>query len=277
MGIRQRIGTSITVATPQFTGPVHVRTDGRADGPVLLMIHGFGGSMHWHDLVVPRLADTFSIVRLDLLGHGATGGPAVDAPAQAAVVEAVLAELDIDNVTALGHSFGADVAVELAQRSRRVTRLIIVTQAPDYSDATLPRGSRVMTVPVVNAVLQRSAHRLGVIVNETIELVRRRRGGHELLAQAMADLRALDTAMFRVVLVDRRKRMARRPLDAQVREAGKPTLVVLGERDHFYGARSADRYRAAGARVQVLPESGHSPLVEAPADMATIIRNFASE
>ena len=53
-----------------------------------------------------------------------------------------------------------------------------------------------------------------------------------------------------------------RPLDAQVRAAGKPTLVILGGRDHFYGARSAARYEAAGARVEILPESGHSPLVD---------------
>ena len=80
--------------------------------------------------------------------------------------------------------------------------------------------------------------------------------------------------MFRTVLVTRRDRMAARPLDAQVRDAGKPTLVILGGRDHFYGARSADRYRAAGARVEIQPESGHSPLVEMPEPTAAIIRDF---
>jgi pimeloyl-ACP methyl ester carboxylesterase len=70
--------------------------------------------------------------------------------------------------------------------------------------------------------------------------------------------------------------MAHRPLDEQVRSAGKPTLVILGERDHFYGARSADRYRAAGASVVVLPESGHSPLVEVPDVAARLIGDFAA-
>jgi pimeloyl-ACP methyl ester carboxylesterase len=76
------------------------------------------------------------------------------------------------------------------------------------------------------------------------------------------------------VLVTRRDRMAARGLDAQLREAGKAALVVLGERDHFYGARSAARYRTAGARVEILPDSGHSPLVELPGPTAAIIRDF---
>ena len=57
------------------------------------------------------------------------------------MVDGVLARLDIDDAIVLGHSFGADVAVELAEHSARVRRLIIVAQAPDYTDATLPRGA----------------------------------------------------------------------------------------------------------------------------------------
>jgi pimeloyl-ACP methyl ester carboxylesterase len=190
------------------------------------------------------------------------------------MVEAVLTTLDVPRVTALGHSFGADVAVELAERSARVERLVIVTQAPDYTDATLPRGRAVMTVPVLNVVLHRSAQRLAGVVGAAM---RGRTGSGELAARAVRDLRALNTAMFRIVLVDRRDRMAARPLDAQVRAAGKPTLVILGERDHFYGARSAHRYRAAGARVEVLPDSGHSPLLEHPGPTAALIRSFAEQ
>jgi len=58
--------------------------------------------------------------------------------------------------------------------------------------------------------------------------------------------------------------------------AGKPTLVILGGRDHFYGDRSAPRYRAAGAEVRVLPDSGHSPFVELPAEAAAVVAEFAA-
>lgn len=258
---------------PGFWGRVHVRDDGPRDAPPVVLLHGFSGSLHWFEPLVSRLEDRFRIIRVDLLGHGATGGAAADAPEQARMVDAVLAGLAAEGVTAVGHSFGADVAVELAERSPRVARLVILAQAPDYSDAVLPRGRAVMTVPLMSTVLHRAAHRVGAVLASVA--AHRRPAGRALAERALLDFRALNTAMFRVVLVDRRDRMAARPLDEQVREAGKPTLVVLGGRDHFYGARSAERYTAAGARVEILPDSGHSPVQDFPDETAELISGFA--
>jgi pimeloyl-ACP methyl ester carboxylesterase len=273
------VGRLVPVSVDGFTGSVHVREDGPTSAPSLVLLHGFSGSLHWFDPLVALLADRFRLVRVDLLGHGGTGGPAADAPLQARVVEAVLAELSVEAASAVGHSFGADVAVELAERSERIQRLVIVAQAPDYSDATLPKGRWVMTVPV-------AGHALGRLLQSAARVAgrisARRRGmaaGAELAtldvaAQGLRDFRALTVGMFRVVLVARRDRMARRPLDAQVLSAGKPTFVLLGGRDHFYGARSESRYRAAGAEVRVLPDAGHSPLVEFPEECASLIADF---
>lgn len=272
---RARIGSLIKVQVDGFAGAVHVREDGPAGGHPLVLLHGFSGSMHWFDLVVPRLSDTFRLIRVDLLGHGSTGGPAADAPVQARAVDAVLTELEVAGATVVGHSFGADVAVELAEKSDRTDRLVIVTQAPDYSDANLPRGNVVMTVPGLRNVLHRGAHAVGFAINAVVNAARPGRAGRELATRALLDFRAVRVAMFRTVLIERRDRMAARPLDAQVRDAGKPTLVILGERDHFYGARSAGRYEAAGARVEIFADCGHSPLVEQPERTARVIREFS--
>lgn len=272
--MRQAIGRRLRVAGVRH--PVHVREDGPAGAPVLVLLHGFSGSLHWFDLVVPRLVDRYRLVRVDLLGHGSTGGRPADAPAQARMVSAVLDALEVSDATIVGHSFGADVAVELAERSPRVSRLVIVAQAPDYSDATLPRVGWLMTVPVVSAVLGRTLQLAALVVGTSSALGRGHPAGRELARQGLLDFRALRIGMFRVVLVARRDRMARRPLDAQVRAAGKPTLVILGGRDHFYGARSEPRYRAAGAEVRVLPDSGHSPMVERPEESAALIAAFAA-
>jgi len=273
---RRTIGELRAVSGPGYRGVVHVREDGPLDAPAILLLHGFSGSLHWFDLVVPMLADRFRVIRVDLLGHGATGGRPADAPLQARMVEAVLAALEVTDATAVGHSFGADVAVELAERCDRIARLVIVAQAPDYSDATLPRGSGLMTVPVVGYGLGRTFQAAAMLIGAASALGRGHPAGSELARQGLQDFRALRVGMFRVVLVDRRDRMARRPLDAQVRAAGKPTLAILGGRDHFYGARAEPRYRAAGAEVTVLPDCGHSPLVELPAEAAALVAQFAA-
>jgi pimeloyl-ACP methyl ester carboxylesterase len=254
---------------------VHVRLDGPDDAPVLLLLHGFSGSLHWFDALVDRLRDSFRVVRVDLLGHGDTGGPAADAPEQAAAVAAELDRLGVVDVTAIGHSFGADVACTLAETSTRVTRLVIVCQAPDYSSAHLPRGRTLMTLPVVAPVLHNSA-RLAARGLAAV-LTRRDPAQRDLAARAVRDFTALDTRMFHVVLVQRRDRMLRRPLDAQVRAAAKPTLAIVGGQDHFYGDRYVSRYRSAGARIELLPDSGHSPVMDHPEETAALIRAFVAE
>ena len=267
-----RPGRAVDVAVEGFRGSVLVREDGPRDAPPVLLIHGFCGSMAWYDPVVARIDDRLRVIRVDLLGHGGTGGPAADAPLQGRVVGAVLEQLGLDDVTAVGHSFGADVAVELAERSPRVTRLMIITQAPDYSDATLPRAQVLATVPFLGTAVLRSAKVASIGLGAVL---RRRRSSSQavtaLLVQGLQDFRALNLGMFRVVLVERRDRMAARPLDVQLTQAGTPTLVLLGGRDHFYGDRSAERYRRAGAQVEILPESGHSPTVEQPDAVAELV------
>lgn len=275
----KRAGRRLDIDTEHFRGPVLVRENGPADGQPVLLLHGFCGSNTWFDRVTAELFDTFRVVRLDLLGHGGTGGHAADAPLQAEVAEGVLDLLGVTSgVTVVGHSFGADVAVELAERSRAVDRTVIVTQAPDYSDAVLPRAGVLMTTPVVRTALHRVG-KLGTLgLDGFLRVHPPKDPATRILApQALADFRALDTAMFGVVLDQRRARLDRRPLDEQLRDTGKPALVMLGGNDHFYGDRSAPRYRAAGARVEIVPDGGHSLQIERPELVALLIREFATE
>lgn len=269
---RLRVGALVAAAGRR----VHVRVDGPTAGPALLLVHGLGGSLHWFDRLTALLADTHRVLRVDLLGHGCTGGPGADADEQASVVAGVLAQLDVTGVTALGHSFGADVVLALAGRGGPVRRVVLLAQAPDYRQATFPRGNALLTLPGVGALLHRAAPRAAVRRVAAHAVAPGFRLGRALDRQVLLDHRALDPGMFRVALVDRRARLAARPLDAQVRDLGLPTLAVLGGRDRFYGDRAAARYRAAGARVAVFPDCGHSPNVEAPARLAHLLRDFTA-
>lgn len=276
---RERIGSLVTCDA----GEVHVREDGPADGPVVVLLHGFTSSVHSYDLITPLLADTLRVVRIDLLGHGCTGGSGASgdlAPdSQARMVTSVLDALEVTGATVLGHSFGADVALAVAAGSDRVARVVVLAQAPDYSYAKVPRAGVVMALPVVGAVLHRlttpAAVRLlgrfafapgfdpGAVLDDPLRLYR--------------DHAAMAPAMYRTVLADRRKRLAAHPLDAQVREIGLPTLMIAGRHDQVYDCeKTIARYSAAGARVAVVEGAGHSPPVERPADTARLIREFVT-
>lgn len=79
-------------------------------GPALVLIHGIGdSSATWAELI-PDLARTHTVIAPDLLGHGASDKPRADysVAAYANGVRDLLATLDIESATLVGHSLGGE-------------------------------------------------------------------------------------------------------------------------------------------------------------------------
>ncbi|MCX4093480.1 alpha/beta fold hydrolase [Nocardia sp. alder85J] len=257
---------------------LHIVDEGAPAAKPLVLLHGFGGSLHWYARVAPLLAGRFRVIRPDLRGHGGTGGHHdLDAPAQGRAIAALLDALELDDVTVAGHSFGADVALAAAGQSGRVRWIVLIDQAPDYRDARFPVGNGLLAAPGLGPLLHRAALppfvRLGLRYGAApgFDL----RTAFDDPDQGVRDYRAMSPHMPRVVLVDRRRRLAVNPLDAQLRALGLPTLVLHGSHDRFYDcATTAARYRATGARVEIIDGAGHSPNIERPAAVADLIAGF---
>ena len=52
---------------------VHLRDEGKRDGPVLVLLHGSNASLHTWEPWVARLGAKYRIISLDQIGHGLTG------------------------------------------------------------------------------------------------------------------------------------------------------------------------------------------------------------
>lgn len=101
------------------------RTDGKDEGPLLVLLHGLGGTGEvWRGLeaLLPQ-AWSGGWLRLDLAGHGRS--PWVADYTFAAHARAVAALLRDDReVVLLGHSMGGMVALALAARLARPCRVV---------------------------------------------------------------------------------------------------------------------------------------------------------
>lgn len=91
---------------------------GPADAPVLLLLHGAGGSGHSFRALIPLLADRYRIIAPDLPGQGFTrsGSRArhgLDPMAQD--IRALCETLGVHPAFAIGHSAGAAIALRLAE------------------------------------------------------------------------------------------------------------------------------------------------------------------
>ncbi len=101
-------------------------------GPVLILLHG-GGSrrQEWNDAgYIERLRDQFTVVAIDLRGHGESDQPTE--PADYAIdkmVQDVLAVADAcgsEHFSSWGFSFGSRVGRYIASRSERVARIVLM-------------------------------------------------------------------------------------------------------------------------------------------------------
>src|SRR5436190_1270775 len=95
----------------------HVSYRTAGDGPeVVVLIHGITGSADTWAEVIPALAEEFTVLAPDLLGHGHSAKPRGDYSlgAYASGVRDLVAALGHDHATVVGHSLGGGVAMQQA-------------------------------------------------------------------------------------------------------------------------------------------------------------------
>jgi pimeloyl-ACP methyl ester carboxylesterase len=258
-------------------GDMHVVEDGKPGAPGLLLIHGSAGSLASWDAVVPSLARAFRVIRVDLLGCGRSATPAggYDIPTQARRVGTALDKLGVNRVTVIGHSGGCTVATALAeQRPGAVAALALIDMGPT-PDAKIPERllTRLLLTQFPGPLLWhlkteatiRKASRTGFARPVDIP---------DALIEGLLGMtyRAFAGAM-RAPL----EYLGHRSLPDRLTALGLPVLVVFGADDQRWRSSSAAAYRVVpGARVELLPGVGHTPMMEDPQATGKLLLDFAA-
>ncbi|HAX81619.1 MAG TPA: hypothetical protein DCY40_03490 [Actinobacteria bacterium] len=277
---------------PRFTGPqtrppgpmgrtllagrheFFVREDGPAEGPPLVLLHGwlYDGHATWHR-VLPQLAATHRIYSIDLRSHGKSDRvrDRFEIADAADEVARVLDVLGLGAAPVVGYSMGGMTAQELALRHPgRVTRLVLAATAAH--PVPYPRG---LTVPVFvigralgridRTLLPRLAHRYllatGVIPPEHASWL------WQILLDRDTDL--YYEAGFAILRFDARDRVG---------SIAVPTLCIIPTDDQLIPARqqydTASRIR--GAIVIEIVGARHEAVLSHPEDIAKAIAGFVA-
>lgn len=254
---------------------LHLRDEGPHDAPAVILLHGFGASLHTWDGWAGLLADRFRIVRFDLPGFGLTGpdptGDYGDARAHAVLV-AVMDRLGIGRASLIGSSMGGRIAWSFAAaHPERVDRLVLV--APDgfespgrtYGVPTrVPPFAQLLPYFMPEALVRWSlAGAYGDASRMTEEVVRRT---HEMLIAPGVRRAILDRIAGHVL----------HPPEERLRSITAPVLVLWGEKDRAIPPARAEDYRAnlRDVRVVVFPGLGHLPFEEDPQGTIAVVRSF---
>jgi pimeloyl-ACP methyl ester carboxylesterase len=250
-----------------------------------VLIHGMvNSSRHWEEVAM-RLADRYTVVAPDLIGHGDSATPRGDYSlgAHAASIRDLLTVIGIERATIVGHSLGGGVAMQFFyQFPQRTERLVLVSSGGlGHEVSPLLRGA---ALPGASALLALAAHR-GVLAGLAGAGGALRGGGIKtgVYLQAIARaMRPLERAgarkaflhTLRSVIDVRGQRVSAR--DRLYLLTDYPTLIVWGERDNTIPIHHGREAHAAipGSRFETLPKAAHFPHLEDPEGLARVLGDF---
>ena len=254
---------------------LHVRDTGPRDAPAVLLLHGFGASLHTWEPWALALQDRYRVIRFDLPGSGLSppdpSGDYTDARSRA-LVTAVLDHAGVAQATVVGHSMGGRIAWSYAAREpQRVRALVLV--APDgfaspgfeYGKAPeVPALLSLMRYALPEPLLRRSLQ--PAYANPDVMT--------DALAQRYHDL--LRAPGARDAMLERMRQIALVDPVPWLRRITAPTLLLWGEQDAMIPVRNATDYQQAiaGSTLVTLPGIGHLPHEEDPAGALVPLRRF---
>ncbi len=253
--------------------PANVRVQGA--GPAIVLIHGFGAAIDWWDAIAPTLAADHRVISIDLIGHGGTAAPAggYTIERQAALVATVLDKLGVGRVTVIGHSMGGEVAVALAEQNpARIERMVLI-DSPAVAGGDFTPLMQLYLQPGIGQLLSRL--QTGRALRHGLE-----QGfapAYPVPEAFVADLQQLTYTAFRSAHEDSiAYRKAKAPYE---RLAGlqpvPPLLVIFGSEDAIIPSQNAQLFQnVPGAKVVIIEGSGHSPMVEKPAEVLQQLHVF---
>ena len=254
-------------------------------GPAIVLVHGITSTSATWERVMPYLATRFTVIALDLIGHGQSAKPQGDYSlgAYASGVRDLMVTLGHESATFVGHSLGGGIVMQLAyQFPERCERLVLVDSGGLGREvsmllraATLPLSEVVLPLLASTRLLDagravgRLFGRVGLQVGtDMAELAR----GHASLADPEA--RAAFVHTLRTIVEPGGQRVNAR--DRLYLAENIPFMLVWGDQDpiipveHALAAHELVR----SSRLEIFERAGHFSHLDDPQRFVDVLLDF---
>ena len=250
-------------------------------GPPLVLLHGWAMSGRVWRFQAEEFNVGYRVITPDLRGHGASPEPGAGfgLAELAADLVALFARLDLQQVTLVGWSLGAQVALAAFPALRgRLAGLALVAGTPRFTaTAGYPHGLDPQEVRGLGLRLRRDFDRTmgeffrGMFAPDELSREQENRIAREIImggrlpvpAVARQALAVLGEADLRDVLAG----------------IDRPVLLVHGTADGIClpGAATFMAERIPAARLRLIAGLGHAPFLSRPAEFNTMLKEFLQE
>jgi pimeloyl-ACP methyl ester carboxylesterase len=243
-------------------GRVHYLEEG--SGAPLVLLHSNGCSAYEYEHVIGTLGRHRRVIAWDMPGHGDSDPITRHLPVTeyARAVIDLMDALHIGKASVAGSSIGGSICIALgARHAARIDRLIPVetpARNPEEAKANWPRTEKSFGFPT--QALEDIAPRFRKATPELLQRwnIDRNKAGVKSMMGVMWALREYDLAY-------------------DMPNVKPKTLLVFGDRGPTIGKLDTFRTRMPHARVEVLKDCGHFPMVDDPAAFAAVLDGFLNE
>ncbi len=260
---------------PVAPAKLHVRDSGRKDAPPLILLHGFGASLHTWEPWALALSDEYRVIRFDLPGSGLSPpdptGDYSDARSMQ-LLTALMDNLGVKRATLIGNSMGGRIAWTFAAHfPERVDKLVLIS--PDgFASPGFEYGKKPEVPAMVR--LMRYALPKPLLTMSLKPAYADPKVMTDALATRYYDLMLAPGA--REAMIARMEQLVLVEPTPLLRKVQAPTLLLWGDQDGMIPfANSAEYLKAIpNVRLVSLPGIGHLPHEEDPVRSLVPVRAF---
>ncbi len=233
-----------------------------SEKPVLLLIHGSGGShRHWPE-GLRRLAGA-SVYAVDLPGHGRSGGKSrSDVNAYAHVIDGFVRQLGLRGVVLAGHSLGGAIAQIIALQSPQWLSRIVL----------LGTGSRLRVLPeVLDGLLTDYENAIGRMVDKMF--------GPDAASSMVQGERQIYFGMSPTITHDDYNACDAFDVSDQLGGIQFPVLVISGSEDNLTPVKYGEYLHChiPGSQLAVVDRAGHMMALEKTEAVVDLFRAFIKD
>jgi pimeloyl-ACP methyl ester carboxylesterase len=254
---------------------IHYVDWGSADKPPLILIHGLDRVARTFDHVAPHFTSRFRVIAVDMRGHGDSDW---DPQARYVVedhvtdLEGLVQQLGLRNITLWGNSTGGRVVQVFAgKHPDLVARVISEDVGPErpqqisdsYARRVKQEDQGWASEEELLATLMKSPTAAEAVVRPYVRYGTKRRADGRIVWKRDPNL------VKGFVATD---------LWQHVRNIRAPILYVIGGRSKIVPVETQDELRKTlrNAQIVTLPDTGHYPSDDKPAEFLAIVDRFLS-
>ena len=264
------------------------REAGPADGPTIVLLHGFPTSSFMFRDLIPALADRYHVIAPDHLGFGHSDAPPADEfdytfDALADLTAGLLQQLDVTRYAIYVQDYGAPIGWRLALADPSAITAIVTQNGNGYDAGFVPgfwqtvwdyqREQTPETEAAIRTALTLATTKwqyLTGVPDET--LVSPDTWEHDFALLSRPGNDAIQLALFRDYATNAPMYPA---LHEYLRREHPPVLAVWGENDPIFGPDGARAFAkdVPDAEIHLL-DGGHFLLESAGDEVAELVRAF---